>query len=235
MDRNNFVIGILGGCGTYATINAFRQYADVFPAVREWERPRIIIDNNCVMPSRVRAYLYNENRDILIKAMTDSFELLINAGANYIIVGCNTAHLFLEEVYELLPLARKKTINLIDECVKEASKERIKKVFILGSEGTIDSGIYQKSFNSVGIECKLPNIEDYRIIRECIEAVKQNKYTAEIKKFFLELLEGHDTVVLGCTELPILYEKYVELESFKVIDPMKIALLRIKKIYDQLD
>lgn len=30
--EDNFVIGVLGGMGTYATINLFRQYADVFPA-----------------------------------------------------------------------------------------------------------------------------------------------------------------------------------------------------------
>lgn len=42
--EDNFVIGVLGGMGTYATINLFRQYAEVFPAEKEWERPRIVID-----------------------------------------------------------------------------------------------------------------------------------------------------------------------------------------------
>lgn len=54
----DLVIGVLGGMGTYATINLFKQYAEVFPAEKEWERPRIIIDNRCTMPSRVRAFLY---------------------------------------------------------------------------------------------------------------------------------------------------------------------------------
>ena len=40
----NFNIGVLGGMGTYATIHLFKQYAEVFPAEKEWERPRIIID-----------------------------------------------------------------------------------------------------------------------------------------------------------------------------------------------
>ena len=29
--KDNFVIGVLGGMGTYATIHLFKQYADVFP------------------------------------------------------------------------------------------------------------------------------------------------------------------------------------------------------------
>lgn len=44
----DLVIGVLGGMGTYATINLFKQYAEVFPAEKEWERPRIIIDNRCL-------------------------------------------------------------------------------------------------------------------------------------------------------------------------------------------
>ena len=66
MVKGEFVIGVLGGMGTYATINLFKQYAKVFPAEKEWDRPRIIIDNRCTMPSRVRAFLYNENVDELI-------------------------------------------------------------------------------------------------------------------------------------------------------------------------
>ena len=62
----DLVIGVLGGMGTYATINLFKQYAEVFPAEKEWERPRIIIDNRCTMPSRVRAILYNEKFDQVV-------------------------------------------------------------------------------------------------------------------------------------------------------------------------
>ena len=63
------VIGVLGGMGTFATIHIFEQYAKIFPAEKEWERPRLIIDNNCTMPSRVRAVLYGEKRDELIGEM----------------------------------------------------------------------------------------------------------------------------------------------------------------------
>ena len=74
----DLVIGVLGGMGTYATINLFKQYAEVFPAKKEWERPRIIIDNRCTMPSRVRAFLYHENVEKLVDEMTDSIDALLN-------------------------------------------------------------------------------------------------------------------------------------------------------------
>lgn len=76
----DLVIGVLGGMGTYATINLFKQYAEVFPAEKEWERPRIIIDNRCTMPSRVRAFLYHENVERLIDEMANSIDGLLKIG-----------------------------------------------------------------------------------------------------------------------------------------------------------
>ena len=37
----DLVIGVLGGMGTYATINLFKQYAKIFPAEKE-KNPRQI-------------------------------------------------------------------------------------------------------------------------------------------------------------------------------------------------
>ena len=79
--KKDFVIGVLGGMGTYATIHLFKQYAELFPAEKEWDRPRILIDNRCTMPSRVRAFLYNENVEGLVSQMGDSLRHLMDAGA----------------------------------------------------------------------------------------------------------------------------------------------------------
>ena len=102
MNREPYTIGVLGGMGTYAAIHLFRQYAEVFPAEKEWERPRIIIDNRCTMPSRVRAALYGEDRDRLIGEMSDSIGNLCRSGCSRILLACNTAHLFLEDIYQLV-------------------------------------------------------------------------------------------------------------------------------------
>ena len=108
MNRKSQVIGVLGGMGTYATIHLFRQYAEVFPAEREWERPRIMIDNRCTMPSRVRAALYGEDREQLISEMSDSVSHLIKSGCDRILLACNTAHLFLSDLYDRVPEAKEK-------------------------------------------------------------------------------------------------------------------------------
>jgi len=147
----NTVIGVLGGMGTYATINMFKQYAEVFPAEKEWDRPRIIIDNRCTMPSRVRAFLYKEKIDILVNEMTESMQNLVNTGCNKIILACNTSHLFLPKIYEKVDNLSNYVVNIIECTSQKVSVDKVKEVFLLGSEGTIDSKIYQDELRNFGI------------------------------------------------------------------------------------
>lgn len=233
MNKNEFTIGVLGGMGTYATIHLFQQYAELFAAEKEWDRPRIIIDNRCTMPSRVRAFLYNENKERLVDEMADSMEHLIASGCNRIILACNTSHLFLPQIYKRVPELEKSVVHIIQTCVDRIADDGRKDIFLLGSEGTIDSKIYQKALAKEGVNCLCPQEVEYTKLRECIEAVKQNKYTENTKKIFLELVNRYDACILGCTELPILYERYKEDVACKQIyDPLFLGLLKLKEEYE---
>jgi aspartate racemase len=230
MNKEKIVIGVLGGMGTYATINLFNEYAKVFPAEREWERPRIIIDNRCTMPSRVMAYLYNEKVDELVSEMTESMNYLSEAGCTKIILACMTSHLFLPKIYEKIPNIKGKVVHLIENCANIINKDNIKNVYVLGSEATIDSKIFQNELDKYNIKCDVPGKEEYTIMRDCIEAVKRNNYTDDIKDKFLNLINRSNYVILGCTELPILYERYKDgITCKKAYDPLKLALETIKK------
>ena len=109
----------------------------------------------------------------------------------------------------------------------------MKQVFLLGSEGTIESKVYQEALSEKGIICKVPQKEQYTLLRNCIEAVKQNKYSDSVKESFQKLLSEHDVpIILGCTELPILYEKYKDGVDVTVYDPLLIALKKLKEEYE---
>ena len=231
MNDSNLVIGILGGMGTYATINTFRQYAEIFPAEKEWDRPRIIIDNNCIMPSRVRAILYGEQHDALVSQMMSSLSNLVDAGCTKIILACNTSHFFLNEIIEREPELDRYIVNIVDACVSEIIRDGVDRVYLLASEGTIKAGIYMDKLNKAGVKCVMPEEKDFAKLRKCIEAVKQNRYTVEVKSIFEELMSRDNNIILGCTELPVLYDRYMNDFNGKAYDPCRIALKKIKKEY----
>lgn len=230
--KEKLVIGCLGGMGTYATINFFKLYADIFEAKLENERPRLLIDNNCTMPSRVRAYLYGEKKDILVNSMADSLSNLILSGATRLVLGCNTSHLFLDDIYEIKPELRDYIVNIIEVCGDFLKNKGIKQVFLLGSEATIDSNVFGKVFSKYGIEVLAPNGSAYQKIRNCIEAVKRNIYTAETEAEFISLFDKKIPYVLGCTELPVLFKKYYNsLRHIEAYDSLELSLRYIKDKY----
>ena len=229
-----YIIGVLGGMGTYATIHLFEQYARVFEAEKEWDRPRMLIDNRCTMPSRVRAYLYDEKVDELVGDMTESLSNLINVGCTRLVLACNTSHLFLPKVYENLPEAEDKIVHIIKTTVDQIVEDGIKEVYLLGTEGTIDSGIYQRALEEKGVKCLAPEESEYKDLRECIEAVKQEKYSEEVRQLFAKLINRHEYCILGCTELPVLYEKYIEdVNCKKVYDPLMMVMQILKAEYEE--
>lgn len=153
----NFTIGVLGGMGTFATIHLFQQYAQVFPAKKEWDRPRIVIDNRCTMPSRVRAYLYKEKVEQLVDEMADSMQHLADAGCDRILLACNTSHLFLPQIYEKSPELEEKVIHLIETCVDKVKEDGAKEIYLLGSilasvlaTSSIMENVVYSSFNFQG-------------------------------------------------------------------------------------
>jgi xanthosine utilization system XapX-like protein len=66
------IVGMVGGMVSYAAVHCFRRILHAFPVDKEWERPRVIIDNNCVMPNRVRAILYGKRREELVEQLAEA-------------------------------------------------------------------------------------------------------------------------------------------------------------------
>lgn len=213
-------IGILGGMGSYATADLFKRLIDAFPAEKEWDRPRILIDNNCVMPSRVRAILYNEKVDDLIDQMSQSVNALSDSGADIIIIGCMTAHHFISHLPH-----QEKLINvtlLLKETIKKENK-----VLILCTEGSMDAKVWDYALpdqNRI-----YPNDNQMKELRRFIEIVKTGRVRERDKREFAEFVNSLpcENVLLGCTELPILADE--ELIEKKIYDPIECAINYLKQ------
>ena len=231
---SNKTIGVVGGFGSYATLHFFKRLLDNYPVEKEWERPRIIIDNYCTLPSRVRCILYGEQEQEIIDGLNSSIQNLINYNCDYIIIICNTAHYFLNQVYNNTPESKERIINLIYELTNDLVKDNIQEVSLIASEGTILSRIYHESLEKNNINVYNPTEKEFYKMRELIEVVKQNKPINEtIKNKFIELLleQKSDNIILGCTEFPVIYEEVKNderISHLKFYDPLDSALSRIK-------
>lgn len=200
-------IGILGGYGPYATNYFFKLILDNTPANKDWEHHHIIIENNPIIPSRARAYLFNEESPL--PYMLESIERLKNAGADFFACPCNTAHYFLRQFNEKndfhLPF-----IDMVESTVERIVKDGRRKVGLIGSEVTVQAKLYETLLKQKNID--LVNIDSLEDARFVIEAGKTNtnipQAQEKLKQLFTELKnKGAEAIIYGCTELPIVMPK----------------------------
>ena len=233
---DKMVVGVVGGMGSYATLHFFEEFLKATPAEKEWDRPRIIIDNRCTMPSRVRAILYEEERALLVKQLADSIAHLIDAGCTHIVLACNTSHVFLDEVYKLVPDAHSRVIHIIDTVAKAMQKQGVKTAAFIATEGTIMSGIFESVCAGRDIALSAPPEEDFIELRDLIEAVKKNEITDDICNRFVNMIKkqseisGCNDIILGCTEFPCIYSKAAPLlegSGLTIWDPLQETIKKI--------
>jgi len=224
------IIGILGGMGPEATIDLFYKIIKLTPAEKDQDHLRIIIDNNPKIPDRSAAIL-GKGKDPL-PALQETAKNLEKAGANFIIIPCNTAHYFLPSIQESVKIP---VLNMIEETAKETQKRNssIKKTGLLASIGTYKAEIYNKYFKKYNIEVISPEEKDKEEVMRVIYAVKAGNLSEEVKKSIISIAQklidkGAEAIITGCTEIPLILKE--EDVSVSIIDPTQIlAKAAVKK------
>lgn len=225
-------IGILGGFGAYATLDFYGRLLDSFVVASERDYPNMIIDNVYSMPSRTRALLTGVGHDEIVESMVGSMRKMLDYNVDCIVMVCGTSHYFLPYVYEKLPEAKEKVINIIEATGKYLAANCINSVLILAAEGTLKQKIYSKSLAKYNIACIEPEEQYWEEIRYFIECVKYNKYDKEMKDRFWHFLSRYNAknIILGCTEFPVLLRHIdIDGEVYNFYDPLTYAIQEMHK------
>lgn len=202
MKKKEKIIGILGGMGPYATLDFFKTILDLVPAKKDWDYPRILIDNNVKIPSRTRALLYDEEKPT--SYIIQSINNLTKIGADFAVVPCNSAHYFYEEV---TPYIKIPWLNMIQIAAETVQKKHKKKPLILGGYITIKKRLYSKYISDAVYLSQSEN----DLVNTLIEEIKLTSHLSLSSRKKLEKLveknrKGIDCIILACTELPIVYK-----------------------------
>lgn len=154
---------------------------------------------------------------------------ILDYNVDCMVMVCGTAHYFLPYVYEKLPEAKDKVINILDATGKHLAANNIDKVLILAAEGTLKQKLYSRTLAKYNIVCIEPEKQYWKDIRYFIECVKQNKYDKGLKDSFLYFLGryGVENIVLGCTEFPVLLGHINMVSKYKFYDPLTYAIREI--------
>ncbi len=199
------VIGILGGMGPEATVDLFAKIIRSTAATRDQDHFRIIIDNNPGIPDRQEAIL--ENGPSPVPMIAETARNLEAAGANFIVMPCNTAHYWIEEIRKAVEIP---VVDMIEETAKQTAKlyPGVRAVGIMAATGTRRSGLYEKQFRKLGINTVSPADDDQVRLTKIICSVKAgdlSKCSATAVEIGQRLaMAKAEAIIAGCTEIPLI-------------------------------
>jgi len=197
-------LGIVGGLGPetsckfcLAINNKFRDKTSC--------QPDIVLENLPVSLDAeqkiVSGELSSEMQSLLIRAVRS----LNKAGADMIVIPCNTVHVFID-------ILRKESqapiLSIIEECAAECEKQSFRKVGLLASTTTVNSCLHSRELGKRRIEVVLPEDRDQRAISSIILKIIHGTAGKEDKKILKRIIREMaencaQAVILGCTDLPL--------------------------------
>ncbi len=199
-------IGILGGMGPLATADLFRKITCLTKADCDNDHIRVYIDSNARIPDRTAAILAGGTDPV--PEMTSALRHLEACGADCIIMPCNTAHYFLPQLQAKTEIP---FLSMLSATAKTcAAKFPGKTAAVLGTKGTLATGLYDRALEAESVRFLLPEeTERDELMRLIYDVVKASKPLLPETEAWRALLDGlrargADYFILGCTELPIL-------------------------------
>ena len=214
-------IGIIGGMGPLATVDLYSRIVMRTKAQRDQEHLHVIIDSNTNIPDRTKAIL-GGGVDPTVE-LIKSAQRLEQAGADFLIMPCNTAHFFIDKIKTSVNIP---FINMVEETVKYTFNKYGKDMVVglMATDGTIKSKIYEGYYAAMGIKTVVPEKTQDKIMKFIYDVIKGGKYEEGTDLFFECVNElkdmGADAFLLGCTGLSSAQYLY-KLEG-PYINPMEV-------------
>ncbi|MFB3897160.1 MAG: aspartate/glutamate racemase family protein [bacterium] len=214
-------IGILGGMGPEAGVLLQQLIIQYTPAEKDQEHIEVITYTNPHIPDRTKSLTMDSGKSYQ-QAVIESLQLLEKTGVDILVIACNTAHARLPEIKKYI---KTPILNIVDLANQEISNTQ-GRVGIIATDGTINSNLF--GIPSHPEKTIVPNRENQTIVMQVILDIKKGSKDKSIidrlEKIGKELLqEGGMKLILGCTELSIMYpELYTRLGNI-FIDPLRLA------------
>lgn len=199
-------VGVIGGVGPMATVYYMQRVIEMTKAGCDQEHINMLVFNDCDIPDRT-AFITEKSPDNPLPVMVEDAKRLEAAGCEFVVIPCNTAHYFYDELEQAVEIP---VVNIVEETIRYA-KARVQDlscVGIMATTGTIVTGTYQKYAECAGLSFAVPDENEQDLLMQIIyDGVKAGKPVprADFDRVANHLrAKGAQCLILGCTELSVL-------------------------------
>ena len=195
----------MGGLGPEATLDFFAKVLAKTGAGTDQEGLHLLINNNPKVPNRNEAVANTgPSPGPMLAEMARALE---GAGADFLVMVCNAAHAFQEDVTDAVDIP---FVSIIKETVRATRQALpgVRSVGVLGSSGCLDAKLYQDAFAEHGVRVLEPEGAAREEFMTLLYRIKAGDKGEEVRAAMRRLAEGlvqegAEAVVAGCTEVPL--------------------------------
>jgi aspartate racemase len=207
MRRGEKVVGIIGGMGPEATVEFMRRIIAKTPAHDDRDHLRVLVDNNPKIPSRIAALIEGTGEDPS-PVLCEMARGLETQGADFLVVPCNTAHYYLENIARSVRIP---VLDMVDLSVKKllTIDTKPRHIGMLASPAVRLVGLYDRQFAHAGLDGIYPDQHHENELLAIIRAVKAGQLTAGHRAAYAKVAaaigdDGAGALLIACTELSII-------------------------------
>ena len=202
------LVGVLGGMGPDATVDFMAKVISLTPAAGDQDHLHMIVDHNPTVPNRQTAIL--DGGEDPSPAMAEMAARLETAGAEFLVIPCNTAHVFDDAIRAAVDIPLLSIIDVTIEAIRNRAPDA-GAVGLLATNGCLAAGVYQEALTKSGFEIVLPTEDELTQLMELIYSVKggdKGKPVRDAMGTLANALEarGAQAIIAGCTEIPLVLD-----------------------------
>lgn len=198
-------LGILSGMGPAAGAEFLRLLAEKAPAEKDQEHPIMYMLSDPHIPDRTAAV--NSTGPDPTERLRKGLMTVAGWGVDFLAVPCNTAHIFIDRFRDTLPVP---LIHIVEETVAACRKQNPKGAWLLATEATCKSGLYQQYAEKIGYTFREVTDEMQQDVTRALTLVKAGKMAESglcMRDVVERLWEIEDLgIATACTELPLAYD-----------------------------
>lgn len=215
-------VGIIGGLGPETTSEFYLSI--VFSCYKKTKqaRPGIIIAS-VPLPYEIEEDLITKNKgsERYIPYLVAEAKRLQSAGADFIVMPCNSLHVFIDEIRKAVDIP---VLSIVEETIKFLKTININRVGILSTSATIENKLYETALEENGIDYVTPDAFEQAKMGKFILNLVTGQQKNRDREEFIQIINNFeekkvDCVALACTDLQLLIPKHPRL---KIFDTMKI-------------
>ena len=204
-------LGILGGMGPAASAEFITRLIQQTPASCDQEHIPFVLWNEPRTPDRSTSMRNSDDKPL--PYLIEGVQALKYSGCDLIVIPCNTAHFWFQELSRL----NVKIIHIVDSVIHALQDVNVvdSTIGVIGTQATIEFGLYQYMLNKSGYNCIVPTKEEMdTLVQPAIDLVKGGtieKAHSMLMTVVKSLIDrGAKAVVLGCTEIPLAVKEVEE-------------------------